>query len=898
MSRLAGLLLTLLAGTGSVPAASSTGPAELVWHVERADGTVVASQGADGAVNPASLVKIATSLWALERLGAGHRFSTRFELRGDDLLVIGSGDPDFQPENAMRVAEALNRLGVRRAPGRLLVGSTFWIGWERGTNGRAVEPDQRAGLMASRLREALDPGLWSQETREAWESLARRRGWDPSRPPRVKIDGPAGALAAAATGETGGRLLLTHRSRPLAETLRRFNSYSNNDIERLETNLGSPDDLAGFLVRRWQVPPDSIQFATTSGLGRNRLTPRLVVRLLRDLQRTAGVLGLRVEEILPVAGCDPGTLEAFPRLTDGPAAGAVAGKTGTLTNTDGGIALLAGFLSTAEGDLLFCVAAPRSGERLMAARRAEESWLLDLAARHGGARPRECAGPWPLSGDGILLEPAPPETESVRPAVPGPGAEEPPPAASGAIENGAAHSGAWSLLPPLLAIALAVGTRQVHLALLTGIWLGATILAGGNPLAGIAGTVTTVTSVLLEPSNTRLLIFCLLIGPLVRCMEVFGGVAGFVGWLQARRLVESARGARMLAWLIGIIVFIETNVTLLVTGAVSRPLFDRYRESREKLAYLADSTSAPVCILIPFNAWGAVILGLLASQDVEQPVRVFVQAIPQNYYAVGALLLAGLVAWTGWSPGPMGRAVAARPASRAAGGPDEGRLVTPATARARNMVLPLGVMIAVLPFALYVTGEGDIGQGSGSTSALWAVLAGNVMLWLLVLGQRLGRPRDLVLHGIRGMGSLVGMVVILLLAITLGEVCSRLGTGPYLAAGLQDVAAPALLVPLTFLVAAVIAFSTGTSWGTFAMIIPVAVPAAVALDLPIAPFLAAGLSGGIFGDHASPVSDTTIVASLAAGTGVVEHVRTQLPYALLAAGGALVAFAVTGALLQ
>jgi Na+/H+ antiporter NhaC len=896
MTRLAGLLLTLLAGTGTVPAVSSTGPADLVWHVESTEGAVVASQGADEAVNPASLAKIATSLWALEGLGAGHRFSTLFERQGDDLLVIGSGDPDFQPENAMRAAEGLNRLDVRRIPGRLLVGSSFWIGWERGTNGRAVEPDRRAGLMASRLREALAPRLWSQDIREAWESLARRQGWDPSRPPRVEIDGPAGALTVA-SGETGGRLLLTHRSRRLPETLRRFNSYSNNDIERLETSLGSPDDLAAFLVRRWQVPPDSIQFATTSGLGRNRLTPRLVVRLLRDLQRTTGALGLRVEEILPVAGCDPGTLEAFPRLTGGPAAGAVAGKTGTLTNTDGGIALLAGFLSTAEGDLLFCVAAPRSGKRLAAARRAEESWLLDLAARHGGARPRECAGPFPLAGDGIVLEPAAAATESDPAPAPGSGAEEPPVAPSGAVENGGAHSGAWSLLPPLLAIALAVGTRQIHLALITGIWLGVTILAGGNPLAGITGTVTTVTSVLLEPSNTRLLIFCLLIGPLVRYMEVFGGVAGFVGWLQGCRLVESARGARMLAWLIGIIVFIETNVTLLVTGAVSRPLFDRYRESREKLAYLADSTSAPVCILIPFNAWGAVILGLLASQDVERPVQVFVQAIPQNYYAIGALLLAGLVAWTGWSPGPMGRAVAARPASPETGGPDDGRPVAPATARARNMVLPLAVMIAVLPFALYVTGDGDIGQGAGSTSALWAVLAGNVLLWLLILGQRLGRPRDLVRHGIRGMGSLVGMVVILLLAITLGEVCSRLGTGLYLAAGLQDVAAPALLVPLTFLIAAAIAFSTGTSWGTFAMIIPVAVPAAVALHLPIAPFLAAGLSGGIFGDHASPVSDTTIVASLAAGTGVVEHVRTQLPYALLAAGGALVAFAITGALL-
>jgi Na+/H+ antiporter NhaC len=461
----------------------------------------------------------------------------------------------------------------------------------------------------------------------------------------------------------------------------------------------------------------------------------------------------------------------------------------------------------------------------------------------------------------------------------------------------ASEPSVWSLLPPAVAIALAIRTRQVHLALLTGVWLGSTLASGGNPLAGMAGAVESVVQVLAEPSGARLLLFCLLIGPLVLYLEVFRGVEGFIDWIESRRLVASARGARMLAWLVGVGIYIETNITLLVTGAVCRPLFDRYRESREKLAYLADSTSAPVCILIPFNAWGALVLGLLESQQVSDPVRVFVQAVPLNFYAVAALLLAGFTAWTGWSLGAMR---AAEPGERTVEVPEgvaPKEPPKPVPPRARNMVLPLAAMIAMLPVGLYVTGGGVLGQGSGSTSALWAVLAGNGMVWLLVLGQRLSRPGELVRLGIRGMESLLGLVLILLLAMTLGDVCSRLGTGAYMADLLRDIVQPAAVLPTTFLVAAAVAFATGTSWGTFAMIIPVAVPAAMALEMPVAPFLAAALSGGIFGDHASPISDTTVVASLAAGTTVIDHVRTQLPYALLAAAVATVAFAAGGILL-
>lgn len=463
-----------------------------------------------------------------------------------------------------------------------------------------------------------------------------------------------------------------------------------------------------------------------------------------------------------------------------------------------------------------------------------------------------------------------------------------------------------SLLPPLIAISLAIWTRQVYLALATGIWLGWTILNGGDPIAGLGGTIEGTVQVLGEAGNARILLFSMLIGSLVLYVEASRGVEGFVRWIERRRLVRGARGAGVLAWLIGITVFIESNITLLVTGAVCRPLFDRYRAPREKLAYIADSTSAPICILIPFNAWGALVLGILGSLQVADPIAVFVRAIPLNLYALAAVVLAGITAWTGLNLGPMKAAE-----SRAAGGvvlsPEaeasveaelfQERLSREVPPRALNMVVPIVVMVATMPLGLYVTGDGVMSQGSGSTSALWAVIAGNAAAWVLMLAQRFAGPDELVRIGIKGMEALLGLVLILLLAITLGDICDRLGTGPYVAELVRNVASPTLLIPATFLAAALIAFATGTSWGTFAIMIPITVPAAETLGLPIAPFLAAALSGGIFGDHSSPISDTTIVASLASATDVIDHVRTQLPYAMIAGSVATVGFAIVGAFL-
>ncbi|MEX0842926.1 MAG: Na+/H+ antiporter NhaC family protein, partial [Gemmatimonadota bacterium] len=195
----------------------------------------------------------------------------------------------------------------------------------------------------------------------------------------------------------------------------------------------------------------------------------------------------------------------------------------------------------------------------------------------------------------------------------------------------------------------------------------------------------------------------------------------------------------------------------------------------------------------------------------------------------------------------------------------------------------------------WITGDGDLRAGSGATSVLWAVMIALAVAWILLLVQRASTVDELTRVGLKGAGGLVPLALILLLALALGDVANAMGTGPFVAQVTAGVLPPVIFLPLVFVVAAGIAFSTGTSWGTFAIMLPIVVPAAMTLGLPLAPFVAAALSGGIFGDHSSPISDTTIISSMAAATDHIDHVRTQLPYALIAAGLATLGFGVVGA---
>ena len=463
---------------------------------------------------------------------------------------------------------------------------------------------------------------------------------------------------------------------------------------------------------------------------------------------------------------------------------------------------------------------------------------------------------------------------------------------------------AWySVLPPLLAIALAIWSKQVILSLFAGIWMGHTLLNGFNPLLGVTAGLDGMVNVFTDPGDARVLMFSLLIGPLIATIEHSGGVRGFVHYLETRRWVHNGFRAQILAWVTGLVIFVESSITLLVAGSVSRPLFDRFKVSREKLAYLIDATSAPVCVMIPLNAWGAFIISLVASTGVENPLQTFIAAVPLNLYAIAAILLAGLVIWKNIDIGPMKKAE-----QRTRGGdilwPGSVPLVDVSAEQqlpdekqppsAWLMGLPIIAMVAMMPLALYITGDGNIIEGSGSVAVLWSVCFAISVAWAITLLKTDSSIGELMQVFMKGAGDLLPIAIILLLALALGDVAQELGTGIYVANVVSGNIPPVLLAPLVFLVSAFIAFSVGSSWGTFAIMIPIAIPIAMTLGLPVPLMLGAAISGAIFGDHASPISDTTVLASMASATDHIDHVRTQLPYALLAAGVATAGFLIVG----
>ncbi|HSM04937.1 MAG TPA: Na+/H+ antiporter NhaC family protein [Longimicrobiales bacterium] len=460
-----------------------------------------------------------------------------------------------------------------------------------------------------------------------------------------------------------------------------------------------------------------------------------------------------------------------------------------------------------------------------------------------------------------------------------------------------------SVLPPVAAIVLAIWSRQVYLSLAGGVWLGWTILNGWNPLVGLAVSIDQTVDVFTDPGETKVLLFTLVIGALIATVEASGGVRGFVRWLETRNWVSSGRGAQLLAWGTGVVIFIESNITVLVAGSVARPLVDRYKVSREKLAYIIDSTSAPICILIPLNAWGAYNLGILEGLGVENALGVFLEAVVLNFYAIAAVLLTLATVLFNIDLGPMKKAEA-----RTRGGevlwPDATPMMDESIFESEHdpegpshpmdMLIPIAVMVLSMPLGLLVTGGGNLVEGDGSTSVLWAVMLGLASAWALLMVRGAATVDQLMKIALKGAGGLIPLALILLLSLALKDVASALGTGPYVAQVTSGLLPPVVFLPLVFLVSAGIAFSTGTSWGTFGIMLPIAVPAAATLGLPLAPFVAASLSGGIFGDHCSPISDTTIISSMAAATDHIDHVRTQLPYALIGGAIATVCFALLG----
>lgn len=493
------------------------------------------------------------------------------------------------------------------------------------------------------------------------------------------------------------------------------------------------------------------------------------------------------------------------------------------------------------------------------------------------------------------------------------------------------HYGFLSILPPVLAILLAIKTRQVFVSLLFGIWLGWIFLSSGNIIDGTNATIQALVDVFKDSGNTRTIMFSCLVGALIAFIQRSGGVTGFVkvinnflDRLEQKKIGKSRKTVQLLAWATGTAIFVESSINALTVGAIFRPIFDKLKIPREKLAYIADSISAPTCILIPLNAWGAYIMGLIAAQGFANPLGVLVKAFPFNFYPMLAMAMVLFVILSQKDFGPMKKAE-----KRAI---EEGKVLRDGAVplissdvvamekkenvkeKAINMIIPIAVMVGMMPLMLLYTGWGQvenisslkwyeqiffaIGKGSGSTAVLYSVLTAIIVGSILYISQKIFSFAETIELIFKGISGLIPLALLMMLAFAIGTVCRELGTGMYVAELSKEWLSPNFVPVIVFLVACFIAFSTGTSWGTFAIMLAIGIPMAQALDANVYLTIAAALGGGVFGDHCSPISDTTIIASMASASDHIDHVKTQLPYALFAGAITALLYLVLGILIH
>ncbi len=401
--------------------------------------------------------------------------------------------------------------------------------------------------------------------------------------------------------------------------------------------------------------------------------------------------------------------------------------------------------------------------------------------------------------------------------------------------------------------------------------------------------VSLFTSLLSEAWILKTLGFAILVGSVMALIEKSGGIDGFVEYVHNQKaFVNSPRSALLVSYIIGIVIFIESSITSLIAGAVGKPLCDKEGVSRAKLAYVCDSTSAPISSLIVLNGWGALLLGLISSQITlgiieGDSVSILIDSVMYNFYAMSALIITFISIWFNIEIGPMknSKALAFKEHS-----------LEKEYASMWLMISPILLMVASVFAFLYITGSGNILKGSGSSSIFYTMLVTLAFIFVYYVGSKNISVSVYAKTSYIGAKKLFPIAMILLFAFAIGNVTTDLGTGLYLASLADENLSVYLLGAVIFLLSSLIAFSTGTSWGTFSIMIPVAVPMAVAMDANVALAIGAVISGGVFGDHCSPISDTTIISSLATDCEVVEHVQTQLPYALISGVIALTLFIV------
>ncbi|WP_245808831.1 Na+/H+ antiporter NhaC family protein [Shouchella patagoniensis] len=463
-----------------------------------------------------------------------------------------------------------------------------------------------------------------------------------------------------------------------------------------------------------------------------------------------------------------------------------------------------------------------------------------------------------------------------------------------------------SLIPPLLAIGLAILTKNVLVSLFTGLFAGVLLLTKGNPITATTETIGEYLFPQLTDSyNAAVLVLLLFIGGFVGLIEKSGGSFALAN--RAVKYLNTKAKTQIAAWFGGLIIFFSDLGSPLIVGPIFEKIFDQVKLSREKLAWIIDSTASPLAVMIPFIGWGVYIMGLIRQEfdNIEAELSefsVFLQAIPFQLYPILAVSIVPVIALTKLDFGPMAKAErrvektgelywkTSRPL-RYSEDADQGQ----PKSYSILIWLPLLTLFTTLFGLLYTYGfpfepvpGGDF-RVALSTAYLFASI---VLIGLMVTLKVRSFTQAFELYS-KGMQKMVFVLATLVLAWALGTVMSEMGTANYVIELLQD-SLPSSFVPaVLFLVAVCISLATATSWGTFAIMIPFAIPMAFGLDAHLAVCIGAVLSGGIFGDHCSPISETTILSSTGAGCDNIDHTKTQFPYAamngLIALGGFVVA---------
>ncbi|MBQ2042683.1 MAG: Na+/H+ antiporter NhaC family protein [Firmicutes bacterium] len=461
------------------------------------------------------------------------------------------------------------------------------------------------------------------------------------------------------------------------------------------------------------------------------------------------------------------------------------------------------------------------------------------------------------------------------------------------------ETGWVSLLPPIIAIALALITKEVYSSLFIGLFSGVIIYAAASH-AGIVSVAATTFDMMYSKiaDNAYMIIFLALLWGVVMLVSKSGGSQAYGRWAGKR--LNSKKSAAFATSLLGILIFIDDGFNCLTVGTVMRPITDRLNISREKLAYIIDATAAPVCIIAPVSSWAVAV----ASEVSETGgFNIFLSTIPYNLYALLTIVMVFFLCFSGKDFGPMKKAeeLAAKYAAEEAAGAEE----TEQKGRVIDLVLPILVLIicAILGMA-YVGGffEGTsfseaIGYNPTAGLTLGA-FAGLITAFVMYIPRRIMTAKEYINSIVSGIGNIVPPMLILILSWSLGGVCRQLiGTGQFISGFVSTSNLPLGLLPfIIFVIAALMSFSMGTSWGTFGMLIPIVtmICSAEGAGAYLVPTLGATLAGSVYGDHCSPISDTTILSSTGSECQHIRHVETQLPYATLVAVVCAVGYLIAG----